>query len=379
MRRTLDCRHILKKFILIKATNTKLFLHLIKYACFATCSRLNKNIDSNSRSEFTSVNPVLVYTNADLDKLRIFEDNRNKAGVYRWVNSINNKTYIGSSTNIFSRPFSPLALLEERATLLSHSIYRTFSSVSCQPVVVYDNADIDKVKFLADNSKKSGVYCWTNKITGKKYVGSSVDLKRRFYNYYSIGYLLRETTNNNSYIYRALLKYGYTNFSIEILEYCDPENCVQRENYYLNLLKPKYNVLSVAGSNLGFKHSEETKAKFALRKSSEEARRRMSEAKKGINNPNFGKTHSEETKALIRAARLGKSLISDSIKERMSKKGGTSLRVVDLETNEISIYTSIKKAAQAMGISQPAISARLKQTKGTFILKKRYQVEKVNS
>ena len=39
-------------------------------------------------------------------------------------------------------------------------------------------------------------------------------------------------------MYRALLKYGYTNFSIEILEYCDPENCVQRENYYLNLLKP---------------------------------------------------------------------------------------------------------------------------------------------
>ena len=83
MRRTLDFRHILKKFILIKATNTKLLLHLIKYACFATCSRLNKNIDSNSRSEFTSVNPVLVYINADLDKFRIFEDNRNKAGVYR--------------------------------------------------------------------------------------------------------------------------------------------------------------------------------------------------------------------------------------------------------------------------------------------------------
>jgi len=191
-------------------------------------------------------------------------------------------------------------------------------------------------------------------------------------------------------MYRALLKYGYTNFSIEILEYCDPENCVQRENYYLNLLKPvwpppppgggpKYNVLPVAGSNLGFKHSEETKAKFALRKPSEEGRCKMSESKKGINNPNFGQARSEETKALIRAARLGKSFLSDSIKERMSKQSGTSLRVVDLETNEISMYTSIKKAAQAMGVSQPAISARLKQTNGTFILKKRYRVEKVNS
>jgi len=105
----------------------------------------------------------------------------------------------------------------------------------------------------------------------------------------------------------------------------------------------------------------------------------MSESKKGINNPNFGQARSEETKALIREARLGKSFLSDSIKERMSKQSCKSLSVVDLETNEISMYTSIKKAAQAMGVSQPAISARLKQTNGTFILKKRYRVEKVNS
>ena len=66
-----------------KATNTKFLLHLIKYASFATCSRLNNNIDSKSHSEFTMVNPVLVYTNADIDKSKIIEDNRNKVGIYR--------------------------------------------------------------------------------------------------------------------------------------------------------------------------------------------------------------------------------------------------------------------------------------------------------
>lgn len=62
-------------------------------------------------------------------------------------------------------------------------------------------------------------------------------------------------------INRALLKYGYANFSLEILEYCEPSKCTEREQYYLDLLKPEYNVLPIAGSCLGYKHSEESKKK----------------------------------------------------------------------------------------------------------------------
>lgn len=65
-------------------------------------------------------------------------------------------------------------------------------------------------------------------------------------------------------ICRALLKYGYSKFSLEILEYCDPENCVEREQYYLDLFPSNYNSLSKAGSSLGFKHSEDTLAKLRL-------------------------------------------------------------------------------------------------------------------
>lgn len=69
---------------------------------------------------------------------------------------------------------------------------------------------------------------------------------------------------NGSVIYRALLKNGYSNFSLEILEYCSPENTILREQYYIDLLKPEYNILKTAGSLLGFKHSEETIKKFRI-------------------------------------------------------------------------------------------------------------------
>lgn len=89
---------------------------------------------------------------------------------------------------------------------------RMFSS-SCKPdnnsninssviaEVKYDDLDVDKVKFLADNRHKSGVYRLTNKKNGKTYIGSSINLTLRFYTYYSLGYLVK----SNRPVDRALL------------------------------------------------------------------------------------------------------------------------------------------------------------------------------
>jgi group I intron endonuclease len=51
---------------------------------------------------------------------------------------------------------------------------------------------------------------------------------------------------------------------LEILEYCDKELVVEREQYYINTLKPRYNILNIAGSSLGFRHSETTRANMSL-------------------------------------------------------------------------------------------------------------------
>jgi group I intron endonuclease len=63
------------------------------------------------------------------------------------------------------------------------------------------------------------------------------------------------------YICRALLKYGYSHFCLEIIEYCDIKDILERESYYINLLKPEYNLLQVAYSRQGFSHSEEARKK----------------------------------------------------------------------------------------------------------------------
>jgi group I intron endonuclease len=52
---------------------------------------------------------------------------------------------------------------------------------------------------------------------------------------------------------------------LEILEYCAGDQAVSREQYYLDLLKPEYNILKTAGSLLGHKHSEEVRAKMSIK------------------------------------------------------------------------------------------------------------------
>jgi group I intron endonuclease len=219
-------------------------------------------------------------------------------------------------------------------------------------------------------------------VNGNSYVGSSENLTNRFRKYYSFRNISLELLKGKSLIYSAILKYGLKNFQVEIVEYCAAENTISREQYYIDLLKPKYNILTTAGSRLGYIHSEEARLKMSNsskgRKFSEETKKLLSLAKKGMNNPNFGKRHSKETRALITLAKLGKSFLSESMKSKMSIDRGTPLKVLDLKTNETSVYSSITKAADAMGVSQAAISKRFKNTsQDSFIIKKRYKVEKV--
>jgi group I intron endonuclease len=98
--------------------------------------------------------------------------------------------------------------------------------------------------------------------------------------------MINKISTRTSIIYSALLKHNYDNFSLDILEYCDIDVLIEKEQYYLDILKPEYNILKAANSRIGSKHSSKTKNLMSIKQ-------------KGINNPSFGKRVSQETRNKI--------------------------------------------------------------------------------
>ena len=94
------------------------------------------------------------------------------------------------------------------------------------PLIAYDNSDIDKKVAITQNKRKSGIYRWVNKVNNKTYIGSSLDIGRRFTEYYSYNRISDEKRRYPIHI--ALLKYGYSNFKLEILEFCHKSDLITR-------------------------------------------------------------------------------------------------------------------------------------------------------
>lgn len=134
---------------------------------------------------------------------------------------------------------------------------------------------------------------------------------------------------------------------MEILEYCEPENVIEREQYYLDTLKPEYNILKIAGSTLGYTHTEETREKL-----------------RGENNPMFGITGEKHHRfGKPRAEGAGNGLPPQKVE------------VLDKKTNLKTYYESIREASRALNIEQYIISRyfsrnQQKPYKNRYIFKK---------
>lgn len=153
-------------------------------------------------------------------------------------------------------------------------------------------------------------------MNGKKYVGSSVDLNRRLLEYYNINRLLNEKSMP---INVALLKYGYQNFTLTILEICDRDSLMSREKHFFEVHSPEYNILKTPGSpsrGSGWKHSEA--------------------AIENMRNATYKTYESPEI-----LAKLSKA-----------QSNGIKVEVTDLETNTSTAYHAIKAAARALDIDR---------------------------
>jgi group I intron endonuclease len=105
------------------------------------------------------------------------------------------------------------------------------NNINIIPIISYSN--VDKYIIYKENKNKSGIYRWNNLETGDSYVGSALNLTNRLSKYFLFRFIKRNILNNKSRINNSLVKYGYKNFSIDILEYCKPKYLIKREQYYI--------------------------------------------------------------------------------------------------------------------------------------------------
>jgi group I intron endonuclease len=207
--------------------------------------------------------------------------------------------------------------------------------------IILQNLKFDSSNFSLIN--KPGVYLITNLINGKKYVGSSAIMLRRLKEYLNPLYLERNLEKGNSKLLRALLKYGYSNFEFKVLEMFEHSllkkrkqmppkaelrlQLLAREQYFLDKIKPEYNINLKAGSNLGRSYSEEVRKKMSLAK--------------------LGKVGNKKG-----------AILSAETRDLMRENSGMNKNIVMLNENDkvLGYFKSIQLASEALGISRNRIS-----------------------
>ena len=154
----------------------------------------------------------------------------------------------------------------------------------------------------------------------KAYIGHSLRIEKRWHNH---KYRLRKNTHISPHLQAAWNKHGANSFKFYVLEFISKSELVEREQFWLNKVKPfnniGYNLAPKAGSTLGIKASEEHRLK-------------NSKAQKG-------KMISVETREKIKISLKGRK---QSFEHR-NKRRIAQLGRVTSEQTRIKISISLKK------------------------------------
>lgn len=225
------------------------------------------------------------------------------------------------------------------------------------PIKFYSNADTMKQEIIKDNHKKIGIYRWTNSVNSKTYIGSSINLSNRLRLYFNYDFI-SDKSRSKSMIHDALARYGYSKFTLEILEYGAAGAVLEREQHYLDTLQPAYNILRVAGSSSGFKHSDEPILKrvtaFADNKKTREVLKalesieNLEENKSPINFPSPGSTRPLEVIELMRKNHPRSKVIYEYKSDK---------------TTLIAKYDSLRQAQETSGLTREYIARCIKAGK----------------
>lgn len=158
-------------------------------------------------------------------------------GVRRFYSNISD-----SNIPVLNPDQRKLWLLDTKLALLREGFpvtFQDFGAIRNPKYPALTSPTFNKIPFFSsDLTGKAGVYMLKNNITKKFYIGKSVNLKKRFNNYL----ITKRLQQNPTRINRALLKFGYNNFSLTILEFCDKSSLLHKEKFYITVFNPQLNI-----------------------------------------------------------------------------------------------------------------------------------------
>lgn len=247
--------------------------------------------------------------------------------------------------------------------------------------------------------RKAGIYCIVNVVTQKKYVGSSTNLQARLMQHRS---RLRNNKHENIKLQRAWNKYGEDNFQYFILEYCPEELLISKEQFYIDSIKPGFNIITEVDR---IKMPDESRKKMSTSriKGIQEGTIKLYQEKPVYQYSLDGEFIAEYSN--IKQAAIACKVNRSSINRFLSgiyRKGGNYLwsltkvdrmtpyskntkdnshfnkpiKVVNLDTREVLKFSSIKQCSQVLCIPAINISYALR-VKHPYL--KKYMIEYNNA
>lgn len=152
---------------------------------------------------------------------------------------------------------------------------------------------------------ESGIYEIVNLVNGKRYVGSAVNLQVRWRQHRR---LLRLDAHYSKHLQRAWNNHGEDGFEFRVICAVDRERLIEAEQAEIDRQWPEYNNCPTAGSSLGRKLSQETRAKIGASKAGKKLPPRTEEYRKKISELMKARPINLERNAKMAATKRGSKL-----------------------------------------------------------------------
>lgn len=239
---------------------------------------------------------------------------------------------------------------------------------------------------------KSGIYIIICKANGDRYVGSSKNMNNRKRDHWTN---LRNGSHHNTHLQNVWNKYGENSFSFGVLEEVETHLLLEREQYYIDTLKPELNKSLRAESGfLGLRHKEETKEKLrdiqAKRMKSPELIERLRKAAKEQNarQPNAmkGRILTDDQKQHLRDAAIKqfsskekrekhsetmRKWMTDEMRDRIRKKQTGKKATIETKNKMSEMHSKIwrgysedERLRRVEAVAKRTVESRAKYYKG---------------